>query len=511
MNNNLAENLKKIRKDHNLSQEQLAEELGVSRQAISKWESKTAYPEMEKIMQICEKFNLNIDDLLHKNIREIKKEEISKNNLNKYVDDFLNFITDTISLFSRMRFKSKIKCLLELIVIALILCGACGVIGALGHSVIFSILFPIVPLQMYNLINNLISSIYVVLAFVISLIILIHIFKIRYLDYYLKIKKDNQESEIIKKESKEEENIPEKEPISFKTKESKIIIRDPKHSEYKFINGLFKMIILGIKAFAILALMFFGFILIGIFALLVMSLTIIKTGIFFIGILITLLAIGTIDIIIIFMLLNFIFNRKNEKKLMIYSFVIATLFVGIGGGLIFVDALNFEVINVSDQAVISRYLELDMQEKLFFRPYYQMEYIEKDISNIQIEYTLNNACSINYSSSMGGIDLWSDCSNPIALIKEFIDNLNNQKFTNIDCSIKNIKIYATKENIEKMKANYNTYLTEESNYQHIIKSYKKQMIEYQKKIENYQDQIENYQNDLESCQNAVSDIQNELE
>ena len=36
MNNQLSENLKKIRKENNLSQEQLAAELGVSRQAISK-------------------------------------------------------------------------------------------------------------------------------------------------------------------------------------------------------------------------------------------------------------------------------------------------------------------------------------------------------------------------------------------------------------------------------------------------------------------------------------------
>ena len=44
MNNQFSENLKKIRKENNLSQEQLADELGVSRQAISKWESGTSYP-----------------------------------------------------------------------------------------------------------------------------------------------------------------------------------------------------------------------------------------------------------------------------------------------------------------------------------------------------------------------------------------------------------------------------------------------------------------------------------
>ena len=83
MNSKFINNLKKIRKNNNLSQEQLAEILGISRQAISKWESGSAYPEMEKIIQLCEKFNVNIDDLLHKDIEEIISEEQSKKNLNK--------------------------------------------------------------------------------------------------------------------------------------------------------------------------------------------------------------------------------------------------------------------------------------------------------------------------------------------------------------------------------------------------------------------------------------------
>ena len=47
---NLADNLKRIRKDNNLSQEQLAEKLGVSRQSVSKWESGLSYPEMDKVL-----------------------------------------------------------------------------------------------------------------------------------------------------------------------------------------------------------------------------------------------------------------------------------------------------------------------------------------------------------------------------------------------------------------------------------------------------------------------------
>ena len=49
----LSENLKRIRKDNNLSQEQLAEKLGVSRQSVSKWENGEAYPEMDKVLQLC--------------------------------------------------------------------------------------------------------------------------------------------------------------------------------------------------------------------------------------------------------------------------------------------------------------------------------------------------------------------------------------------------------------------------------------------------------------------------
>ena len=122
MNSNLAENLKKIRKENNLSQEDLADILGVSRQAISKWESKVSYPEMDKIVLLCKKFDLNIDDLLHKDIEEIISEEQSKKNLNKYIESFLSYTSNTVNLFCSMNFKSKIKCLFEQCILIFVLC-----------------------------------------------------------------------------------------------------------------------------------------------------------------------------------------------------------------------------------------------------------------------------------------------------------------------------------------------------------------------------------------------------
>ena len=159
MNNKCSENLKKIRKENNLSQEQLADELGVSRQAISKWESAVAYPEMDKIITLCEKFNLNIDDLLHKDISEVKGEEESKKKLNKYVDDFLNFITNTINMFSNMSFKSKCKCLFEEFVIGLILLIVCLIIGTFGHELLFGI-FSALPDKVCLVIHSILNFAY---------------------------------------------------------------------------------------------------------------------------------------------------------------------------------------------------------------------------------------------------------------------------------------------------------------------------------------------------------------
>ncbi len=55
------------RKSENMSQEEFAKKIGVSRQAVSKWELDKAYPDLDKLMDICEMFNISIDELVHGN------------------------------------------------------------------------------------------------------------------------------------------------------------------------------------------------------------------------------------------------------------------------------------------------------------------------------------------------------------------------------------------------------------------------------------------------------------
>ncbi|MCM1143323.1 MAG: helix-turn-helix domain-containing protein [Blautia sp.] len=59
-----AEKLKSIRKQEGLSQEQLAEKLGVSRQAVTKWETDAGIPDIENIKAISSLFSISIDELL---------------------------------------------------------------------------------------------------------------------------------------------------------------------------------------------------------------------------------------------------------------------------------------------------------------------------------------------------------------------------------------------------------------------------------------------------------------
>ena len=64
MNNQFSKNLIRLRKTYKLTQENLASKLGISFQAISKWETEQTYPDIELLPQIAAVFHTNIDSLL---------------------------------------------------------------------------------------------------------------------------------------------------------------------------------------------------------------------------------------------------------------------------------------------------------------------------------------------------------------------------------------------------------------------------------------------------------------
>lgn len=57
-------NLQYLRAERHMTQEQLAMLLGVSRQSVTKWEAEKSYPEMDKLIKMCQIFECSLDDLV---------------------------------------------------------------------------------------------------------------------------------------------------------------------------------------------------------------------------------------------------------------------------------------------------------------------------------------------------------------------------------------------------------------------------------------------------------------
>jgi transcriptional regulator with XRE-family HTH domain/ABC-type cobalt transport system substrate-binding protein len=78
---NLSEKIIYLRKQKGWSQEELANQMGVSRQSVSKWESSGSYPELDKVIQMSNLFNVSTDYLLKDNARPVSDNNEEKSNV----------------------------------------------------------------------------------------------------------------------------------------------------------------------------------------------------------------------------------------------------------------------------------------------------------------------------------------------------------------------------------------------------------------------------------------------
>lgn len=484
---NLKDNLKRIRKDNNLSQEQLAEKLGVSRQSVSKWENGEAYPEMDKVLQICKMFNLNIDELLNQDIKDVNEVKQSKINIDKYVGDFLDYITKTIDLFSSMKFKDKIKCLVEQCFIAVSIVIVCAIVGGVGSNLVHSILF-FVPSEIYYDVYNIFSGLYFVFCFVVGVMLMLHIFKIRYLDYFVVVENEEKqiEDKVLEEDKKADEKEVEKDIKSdsdnkkiFNRKDEKVIIRDPKHSKNNFISLLVRGILFMIKCFVFCMGLFFSFTLICLVFCFVVSFLIANTGILFIGCLLVIGAGIIINLVILNIIYNFIKSIKSKTKVLMIMFIISLILVGVGGGLFCMGALDFEYVEASENMEMIQTTErMEMRDDLFIDHWGYVEYIESDNDDLKFVYEHSSYSEVSYvDNGYGGI-WFNDQENIIDMVKKVIDDLGDEKIVEYGCI--EVKVYTSKENIEKLKQNKVDYYNNE-----------KQLREYyEEKIEEYEEYIE---------------------
>lgn len=448
---NFSDNIKKIRKDNNLSQEEFADLLNVSRQSVSKWESGLAYPEMDKIVMICKKFNVNIDDLLNKDIGEVKSETKSKINITNYINKFFDFITNTVTMFFDMSFGTKIKFLIEETIIVLITLVLCKILGGIGDEIVYTLFHKLLPIDVYDFIYQILFIIYSLFSTLIIVGVTIRIYKVRYYDYYI-LNKKKVSNKVEEKEIEKENKVDSIE----KRSEPKFIIRDPENSSSKFIDILTKIIIFFLKFFAIQIVLLLIVLLIGFFTSWILTFTLISTGLFFIGLNVLILSFGIGIFVLLIALINFIFNRLNNKKVLITIFLSSIIIFSLSLGIMLIGSLNFK--NNSELNRITKTSEVEMSDKLVV--FDNVEYIESDNSNIIVEANIIEGTSLRTYITHGNDDnyfdvLSIDCDvyspiDGINLIKNFITN--GHISDNLDFN-KEIKIYTTKENIEILKNN----------------------------------------------------------
>lgn len=113
------EKLIELRKTKGLSQEELGNELGVSRQTVSKWELGQSYPDFQKLVLLSDFFNISLDKL----IKDIDLDDVRENNSNneKVSKMYEDFQTAKTVLNYLLNFFAFIGVVGMLVIIALIL------------------------------------------------------------------------------------------------------------------------------------------------------------------------------------------------------------------------------------------------------------------------------------------------------------------------------------------------------------------------------------------------------
>lgn len=449
---NLGENLRKIRKDNNLSQEDLADLLKVSRQSVSKWESGVAYPEMDKILLICKKFNIKIDELLNEDLNELKEEKESKNNINKYIEEITNFIMNSTNMIINMSFNEKCKLLFEQVKIAFLLIIISSIVVLLINVIFRSLLG---NFEFAYKVTDVISSISVTIIIIIDVLIMLNLYKTRYLDYY----------EYEEKEKELPENIEVEENTS--NKEKVIIYRDQEHSGFKFINSLLKIILVFIKGCVLLFGITFIFTLITLLICLVFSFLIIKSGLTFIGIFLMILSLIVINVLIIYVIYRFIISKKLLNRNIFIIFITSLIVFGLSIGISIVSTIDYKEVTEYNKSTKTT---IPMNDKYHLDLFYKnITWEKEDRSDIEIDIKYNDILNYKYQETHHLIDENEeiirinffkendDFNTVMKAVKKEIDKINHKQFMNIGSDSYKVTVKASQENIKILQDNMNRY------------------------------------------------------
>lgn len=443
------EKLQSLRKKSNLSQEALADKLGVSRQAVSKWESGTSYPEMDKLIMMSKIFKCSLDDFVND---EVKDKDILEREANKrtgYFNNFVNSIVKSIKMFSSMKAISIIKCLFELFFFGLFL----FCVTAFVNEVLVSIVESITAYfnDIISLFTVLFYLIFMIILVITDFIVFFLFYKVRYLDYY------NQTSYSMSQAKEIEGDIPnDNERIKLNSKASKIILKNPKNKHISTINVLYDVM----KSLGKALLTFISsYILIFIFFILIalsISIYLITNNNLFIGVSLCILCIAIVSTYVFVLLVRSIINKKSKLMPFIITLIVTICVFSFGFTYSLISIKNIDII---EKNYSMKEVKIDYREDLIISSnYIDYKVIDSEDIILTVKYIdgLNN---YNYEvkNNIHSIDVEYLDENPFKMINEFLDNLKNNKIKYYPSSNYYIEIKTNKNNIRKLIQNTSRY------------------------------------------------------
>ncbi|MDD6756704.1 MAG: helix-turn-helix transcriptional regulator [bacterium] len=449
------ENLQKLRKERGISQEQLAEQLGVTRQSVSKWESGASYPEMDKIVAICNIFHCDMDVLINKDITEERDKKDASKVVKVGFKNIADYIKKTIYLFEHQSFKDIIKMIAQvMIIICVILCFSIPFM--LFKEMVVSLFytgdnwFSIFFSRFWNFIFNASYGILAIATF-------LYIFKVKFLDgEEIVIEDVNESLDTIDDDNSQD---------TVKDNKKKKVIKVKRTEGFSLLDLLSKAITLCLKVFLLFLLIpaIIGVIMLIIaFVLLVI---LIFRGVFLVGPLFIALGITVFCLIVIELILDFIFNLRFSRRRVIITVISSVVVSAVGLGLSIWYFLNLNVVNdvpnnfkqetqeevymMNDELLIQygwNYIKFVEDEsmtnqirvRIDYYPDYTAAELEKEDNEIFINYDTINSIRIN------------------EVTDSIINNLKKNKLYTYDkLGTVSMTITSSKNNIEKLKENYN--------------------------------------------------------
>ena len=445
---NFCNNLQKLRKNKNISQEQLAEELGVSRQAVSKWESGASYPEMDKLVLLCKTFNCNLDDLINKDMSQIEDLSSSKKILANFVKNIEDGITKTIKMIENFSFKEFVKFIIQILIIVLVI-AICRIPFSLVEDAVYNILAE------YQ--NNVICNVFLTFfEFIISIgysifaiITFFYIYKVKFLS----------DIEVINQESNTKIVDTNKQTKSS----DKYIIKSDKMTILEFLT----MLLIWFLKFMIIVFMIPTVIsLLTTIVCFTLFIVLLFKGLLLTGPILITLSLTVFGVALLEIMFNFIVNKKSTYKRVFITMISSIIVFGVGVLFSMVYFSNLKLINKPSPKFKNRETEqvIPMSDNLFIHDYNgNINYeVDQNISNDEVKLVLSY-----YSDTITPkVNKNDDNTYSIGVIQskyfrmqdyidDIIDNLKKRRvYTYYGVDNIDTTIFASEENINKIKENH---------------------------------------------------------